>query len=362
MQRNSASRRWLWLALGGVIAFAFTFVAAPASAAPTNKLEAADFESNPWASFKLLEPQNNNWYRYCDGSGHASRCFVEFNGGRSDAVSLYQDVAMPTTETTSLVAGAVVRCPKGQAGCRAVLAVWGDPGDPHQETQSLRCELPADGRWYHLRLDGSDNTVANGDPTFTRSHQIVRWELYNRTPRSNLDVDDAFLSADSPDRVPFAEENQNDRVCVTDEESNPVPQQRGESTPNSWKDGAYLDNNSGVTMVAAGEQEPWDGPCRLWNSKGGSSVNWDESHSNHCRWTTVDSGSSRGPRKNVDFFTVLDGSYRVRFGGGKWKTFHQGEWTKIRNDEYADCTRGTDGPDCTVHNIFLSALQPSIIA
>lgn len=164
------------------------------AATPPNFLTAGTFESDPWAYFKPLNPASNNWYRYCNGGGFYSDCFVEFNGGSSDQVSLYQDAQMPVTTQTNVVADAVVRCPAGQGDCVAVLAVWGDPGTAGQESQSVRCDLPADGRWYHLRLDGSDTVLGNGDPTFARPHSTVRWELYDRTPGSNLDVDNAYLT------------------------------------------------------------------------------------------------------------------------------------------------------------------------
>ena len=171
---------------------------APASAKiPPNFLRFGEFEEDPWGYYHPLEPKNNSWSRYCDGDGFYSRCFVEFKGGRSDRVSLYQDARMPVTGNTNVVADAVVRCPRSQEACVAVLAVWGDPGSSDQESQTVRCDLPADGRWYYLRLDGADDVLGNNDATFARSHHTVRWELYNRTPRSNLDVDDAYLTDSS---------------------------------------------------------------------------------------------------------------------------------------------------------------------
>jgi hypothetical protein len=175
----------------GALAVPFTSVSAAATT--PNFLTAGGFESDPWAYFKPLSP-DQNWYRYCNGAGFYTQCFVEFNGGRADQASIYQDAPMPVTSSTNVVADAVVRCPANQGDCVAVLAVWGDPGSPGQESRAVRCNLPANGRWYHLRLDGADGVLGNSDPTFDSPHSVVRWELYDRTPGSNLDVDDAYLT------------------------------------------------------------------------------------------------------------------------------------------------------------------------
>jgi hypothetical protein len=178
--------------------FGLPSAVAPASAVALTYLSDGNFETDPWAYYSVLQPSKNDYFQYCNGGGYRSNCYVEFNGGRSDAVSLYQDTYMSVTGlSTNVVADAMVRCPAGQGDCTAVLAVWGDPGKSTQESQSVLCHLPADNRWYHLRLDGADGILGNGDPTFWRSHQIVRWELYDRTPHSNLDVDDAALHDES---------------------------------------------------------------------------------------------------------------------------------------------------------------------
>ncbi|WP_131745728.1 serine/threonine-protein kinase [Frankia sp. Cppng1_Ct_nod] len=184
---------------------------------PPNLLADGDFESNPWAHYSVLEPADTNRSQHCTGGGYRSTCFVEFNGGRSNQVSLYRDIGMPVTSRTNVVAEALVRCPVKQGSCRAVLAVWGDPGTAGEESQSVLCDLPSDGRWYHLRLDGSDIVVGNGDATFSRSHRTVRWELYNRTPGFNLDVDNALLADGNKGGLPPVQET--DQVCSTIEDS-----------------------------------------------------------------------------------------------------------------------------------------------
>jgi hypothetical protein len=113
-------------------------------------------------------------------------------------------------------------------------------------------------------------------------------------------------------------------------------------------DPAFLQNYSSLPMVAAGVQDPYDGPCFVWNGKGGSARH--DTWWSHCKWTRVPSHSFRGPWRNVDAFTTPRGRYRVRFGGGGWITLDHGTWTKIRDDQWAQCLNGPVGPDCTIRS------------
>jgi secreted trypsin-like serine protease len=166
--------------------------------AADNRLTGAGFEAehDSWRSFRMLAAENNH-YVYCRTAvpGHRSDCFLEFNHGSQEQASVQQDVDMRIAADSPLLASAYVRCPTGQSGCSAELAVWGDPGAGDEESRSVMCELPADGKWRKIALAvaGSDADGA----AFTRERATVRWELYNRTPGTNLDVDDAFLSADA---------------------------------------------------------------------------------------------------------------------------------------------------------------------
>jgi hypothetical protein len=79
-----------------------------------------------------------------------------------------------------------------------------------------------------------------------------------------------------------------------------------------------------------------EGPhyCDVWNWDGGSAQVWKHAR---CTQEYLGAGSHKGGGNvDVDAFTFNDRDYILDFHGNKtWKT--KGVWTKIRNNEGANC-------------------------
>lgn len=173
-----------------------------------NRLRDPGYESgdDAWTWYRVLDSENDGHVRCSSGGGYFSDCFFQLNRNGRPQASVAQDVDLNVGAGETVIADAVVRCAINQPDCVAELAVWGSPGSSFEETRSTRCVIPADGRWYEIRLDRDHGGFAWGGGPFTSDHKTVRWELYNRSgPETDLDMDWSRLTisgADAPYTVP----------------------------------------------------------------------------------------------------------------------------------------------------------------
>lgn len=105
--------------------------------------------------------------------------FIEFNCFATVAgCSVSQDMSVnPIDVTDRYTYGALVRCPTGQASCPFFVALW-SLNQGAYSGQSY--ELPSDGAWYYVELQGQDYATTVG---------TLRFEVYNSHQSVNLDVD-----------------------------------------------------------------------------------------------------------------------------------------------------------------------------
>lgn len=143
--------------------------------------------------YGILDPSNNRVV-YCDGRGFGSNCFLEYNAGGAPQASVFQDYPYGVRSGDKFSSEVMLRCPGGQPGCSATLAIWGR-GVTQDESRSIGLSLPADGIWYICRLD-QEHGFGTG---FSSNHSELRWEVYN-TGGNNLDVDFTLLGPFS-DRI-----------------------------------------------------------------------------------------------------------------------------------------------------------------
>ncbi len=127
------------------------------------------------------------------------------------------------------------------------------------------------------------------------------------------------------------------------------------ATPIARADGCYyglcgeVKNRTDQTMSIT--EDLGEGPhyCQVWNWNGGTD---DSSVRGHCTQETIGYGTYGGDFTGVDVdaFTFANEGYHERFGRlGTWHWRTKGVWTKIRDEEIADCGIGDGGQIwCTV--------------
>jgi TIR domain len=178
-----------------------------------NYLVDGDLETNPDPWYKREQVVNSSTQE-CNyiTPAHTGNCFIEFNGGGNNPAAMQQDVTMPITPGETIIASVAVRCPSSDKSeqCIADLEVRGDPYSSQREARAVRCVLPANDQWYAVRLDGA-YAQGSGSGSFSSPHEVIRWELHNRTPSRNLDFDDAFLSYGAKGELPIP--SPSDKLC-----------------------------------------------------------------------------------------------------------------------------------------------------
>lgn len=127
----------------------------------------------------------NNYVVYCGGGGgYGTNCFLEFSRGSGDFSSVSQDVATDVRGGDNYTVEAMLRCPPNQPACPITMTYWG-LGITAGEARSASATIPADGRWYHCRVDYEHG----GSAGFAGNHNVLRLEVYNNGPTQLVDVD-----------------------------------------------------------------------------------------------------------------------------------------------------------------------------
>ncbi|MEU6404960.1 hypothetical protein [Streptomyces sp. NPDC046985] len=108
-------------------------------------------------------------------------------------------------------------------------------------------------------------------------------------------------------------------------------------------------NRSGRTMSLTLNLGAGGGYCDVWNWGGGTSESFKHAR---CDQQTFGNGTKggNGTGVDVDAFTFAGYGYHERFSRvGTWHWRQKGVWTKVRDEEIADCGIG-DGNEiwCTV--------------
>lgn len=77
--------------------------------------------------------------------------------------------------------------------------------------------------------------------------------------------------------------------------------------------------------------------CDVWNSEGENRWNWVHWRCGQRSLGPNDARGGFGSDVDVDAFTFNTDSYTVTFDGGGERTLDPGVWTKITNDQSANC-------------------------